>query len=296
MRSKPSFSFQDFSAGYPIAIETDTYRTSSLNELVSKSGWWEREVLIYARKTLGNMAANNFVNQRFVKRGDPSYMPEQFIIGAEQGVSAFFQLLSDHAKNPELSEDQDLGLVDILKPKLLAEFQKFHSSFKDIGLAYSIDLVSVANPKIDCHWFAFGTKKRASSTLFRTPIYASVDSMAHVRIDSASKTYYVREGIFEFALDEEQVNVKNGVFQPPTLEVRSIASREGHCIGVDVIFDVELQVRVTDPKDESKDWKKQIKRPMIFRFETDHFKGIYKGSWKIADVDNLLASRVFNVM
>ena len=54
-----------------------------------------------------------------------------------------------------------------------------------------------------------------------------------------------------------------------------------------------MQIKGSDEKGGAS-WQERITRPMLFRFESGHVSGKFNGEWKIADMDNFLASRLFD--
>jgi hypothetical protein len=138
----------------------------------------------------------------------------------------------------------------------------------------------------------FGDPRRAVSTLIQAPIVHSIDSWAHLRVDPITETRLIREGIFEFAFASADLTQEGYEFTPPSFKERQKSARMGQAVGVDVAIDVDLDISLQS-LDKVSVWSQRLIRKMIFRFETKHFKQAYKGSWKIADVDNYFANKMF---
>jgi hypothetical protein len=179
-----------------------------------------------------------------------------------------------------------------LTPKLYEKFKLHHQNLVAQDLHLKIDLHDLHNVRKGETFMTFGPLNRVRTTLTKAKIFNDhITPYVMWRHDRENQKWLFHEMTFEYDIDPKLVEIdEDGEIDPPTLKVRSECTRQGAVVGIEVFCDVYFTVTITDLVDKTKEWKKDVKREMCFRFESEHFAQKFKGSLKIADVDNLFAS------
>ncbi|KAL5035435.1 hypothetical protein RTP6_003131 [Batrachochytrium dendrobatidis] len=241
------------------------------------------------------------------------YLPDKFIAGAEPSLQAFLEAIP---KDSLHSSASSLSLM--CKPKLFKEFEFHHDQLRSLGITLQLQINYIKNLDMDQVWLAFGSNADLKSTLDSGEIVQSFSPTHFISQKPNSSTVTIRKGAFSYAMgvdelvhvqDQNGSNSTKKYSSPTPAKLNSVMGR-GFMIGIDVFANVnmtlsmhkapikleesdESQVEDKEDVDRTDDlplWSRAIEREMIFRFETDHAKGAFHHSWKIADVDNLLAS------
>ena len=267
------------------------------------------------------------------EEGQEPYLPAPFLRGAKAAVKKFFFLLQEDiaikaSSSPQVENDHgeegengaasplpDSDLKRIVSKNLYQQLSDHHAQFAKLGLSLEMRLNSISNIECKDTWISFGKPSLVSSTLNKADIHTSIAPLVYWRHVPGSKAFFFSELNFEYALPASAVpgsdNLKEDL-TGPAFEPRLAATREGAVLGIDVSFDVDLTVSIysntlpsTEPgTDDNKEvstqsdstsplWITTIRRPLLVRLETSHFTGRYNGGWKIADVDNFFASKLF---
>ena len=206
--------------------------------------------------------------------------------GAKRAIHVFFDGLNQDIKGQD-------RLNRLLRPKLYEAFRYHHESFKEMGLELNFNLWGLKRGTVKNIWITFGSPDKVTSSLLPAPIKESFGSLAMLR-HKKEVGYLFREISFEYVFEPKEISFdEDGGLIIPSLSERANVARKGHIAAVDVEFFTTCVVTVNDPSDEKSSWKQIVERPMLFRFETTHFKKVFNGSWRIADVDNCIASDLF---
>ena len=266
---------------------------------------------------------NMWVNKRFAHpeeegtQGQP-YLPSTFLKGAKFAIKQLFDAIpKDIALMNETEEDdvEKLAEISLLKPLVSDQLLKLlcyqHRSFALTPYDLQIRLNSVSNFEKKDTWLCFGDKSIATSTLNKAPVHTEIDPLVFWRHDAEKDHFYFSELNFEYAIKSKDVKGADNLDQEldgPLLASRMEATKKGAVLGIDVAVDVDLTVAIKEKENyiekdgESGEsaagtgfkWQTTIRRPMLFRFQTTHFHGQhYTGTWKIADIDNYFASKLF---
>ncbi|KAJ3338749.1 hypothetical protein HDU91_001126, partial [Kappamyces sp. JEL0680] len=289
----------EFIANYPIAVtgkgRESAHELLQQNERDGPVEWMDKYMILPIRARLAEVTTNQWINMRFRDDpNDPPYMPGEFLRGAEAGISAFFQSLQTEIQHP-VAEHGTSTLKKLVTPQLYEALDRQHQLFHQNGLDLKLTLSSATNFEKKDNWMCFGDKTMATSSLNRAPIHTTVANNVLWRHQPGTKKWFFSEVNFEYAFNEHAI--KQDLLEdlaPPTIAERGETTRKGACVGVDVLFDVDLTIVVqgTDGK-ESERWVRAIKRPMLVRFESGHVDGRFEGSWRIADIDKYFGSKLF---
>ncbi|KAJ3319173.1 hypothetical protein HDV06_006613 [Boothiomyces sp. JEL0866] len=283
--STKSYGISEFSENYPIAIDEGIRKTCF--ELQSAElSVIDKAVLIPLRNSLANYATTNWINRRF--GGSEDYLPEKFMYGAETAIKRFFQLLE-----ADINDNEEQSLSDILTMQLCDSFQYHHQKIKEQGLHLKFQLHGLGGFRKGENWLTFGAEEKVKSTILNAPIHTYIGPMVMWRFNPKKKQWLFREIAFEYYVDKNDVSITDdGEAEPPTLDLRTRLTKAGAMVGIDVICDVHASISISDAPGGNS-WRKVIDRPMMFRFESSHFTGMFEGRWKIADVDNLFQNSGF---
>ncbi|KAL2913148.1 hypothetical protein HK105_207389 [Polyrhizophydium stewartii] len=297
----PPLTLGEFRAGYPLRLDADGPRTSSAERLLVGAGWQETNVMVPLRRWLARLAAKGWINTKLKTSAaaalDPAaeYIPDGFLAGAEAAIPLLLAELSRDTLPPAVAAPSRLKAL--LKPPLFADFDAHHAALRDMGLALAVDVKSVADCNIHDIWITFGPKTHAKSTLIRAPLVEDLGSMAIVRKSASSVLF--REVTFEYAMDPDEMKPDDqGGYLSPSVAARSKSMQLGSVVGIDVLANVNLRLSISKApaslNEEPKAlWSQRISRPMLVRFEADHCSDDFDPSWRVADMDNMIASSLY---
>ncbi|KAJ3271731.1 hypothetical protein HDV01_006426 [Terramyces sp. JEL0728] len=267
-----SYGISDFIDSYPISIEEGIRKTCYELQSGDHSAF-DKAILIPIRKF----------------GGSEDYLPEKFMYGAEAAIRRFFRLLEDDIN----SSGGQQSLSDIVTHQLNDAFKIHHDSIKEQGLKLKFQLHGLGEFRKGENWLTFGAEDKVKGTVLNAPIHTFIGPMVMWRFNPKRKQWLFREIAFEYYVDKNDVSITaDGEAEPPSLELRTRLTQAGAMVGIDVTCDVHATISIAD-EPETNIWKTVIDRPMVFRFETNHFTGMFEGRWKIADVDNLLQNMGF---
>lgn len=213
-----------------------------------------------------------------------------------QAAGVFFSLLEKDVKQIDnhIDAGSEICLSDVVKPKLYEDLHQHHSSLAQQGLQMKVDLTELHSPTLGDSWISFGPASHVDTTLKAVPVFRKIDLDNIIRGNS-KEGYFYRQLMFEYYFTDVKalIDAETSEFKPPSLQQRAAVAKQGAVAGVDISFTAKFTLSISDTADPSKTWHATIDRPVLFRFETLHFKGMSDSQWKIADVDNYLASQMF---
>ncbi|KAH6561078.1 hypothetical protein BASA60_004104 [Batrachochytrium salamandrivorans] len=248
------------------------------------------------------------------------YLPDTFLAGAELAITSFMHALpKDVVGEPNLES--------MCKHELYNAFQTHHRQLQDLGIALSVEVKSLKDLQMRNVWLAFGSSQHLQSTLDSGEIVQSFGPLSFIRQRPNSRIVTLQKGCFSYTMpiDELEASASQDEVDreqitkfvvPSATALNSIMGR-GFIVGIDVAASISMTISMHKAEPESGTsplpeavttedrsathpspplasnplWSHTIDREMIIRFETQHCKGAFKHDWRIADVDNLLASK-----
>ncbi|KAI8916461.1 hypothetical protein BC831DRAFT_486789 [Entophlyctis helioformis] len=311
------YTLQTFKDTYPLAMAASRFRAPATDSLLEGAQWWESQFLIPIRRTLSNLAGKGWLNGRLTDTSAEAekdsagndmdlYIPDQFIAGATSGITALFRMLST-PPSPAWHR--------LLKPELQATLIRHASALHSHGLRPTLTLVSLDNVAVRDIWFTFGDGDVVTTTLNRAPVvetFGALSVLRKTRLGGQPIALY-REVGFEYAMERGDYETDDdGKLVAPPIAVRGRMIKKGQVVGIDVVADAEIDVTISrvgstdnadgagnaDADGDARDatvWTRTIKRPILVRFETDHFmQELPETGWRIADIDNWRASKMYD--
>lgn len=277
--STTPYTISTFKTDYPISlfqIRPDSYEAYS-----SSLEWWDSYLLIPIRKKLIGFTTTAWINMRFEDKDNVvPYMPDQFLDGAKQAVKNLFAKL--------YIRDQ-AGLESIMTPELCEAFRLHHDQIENTGLELELRLNSVSKFELGQTWMCFGDKRHAKSTLKKMPIKVDLGSLVFWRHGKDQSPWLYSELNFEYALGSSPKDLNSA----PSFNLRTELTRSGAIVGIEVLFDVDLTCSITSP-DKTQKWTETVRRQMMVRFESTYIERKSGGNWRVADIDNFFASKLFD--
>ncbi|KAJ3232996.1 hypothetical protein HDU81_002563 [Chytriomyces hyalinus] len=302
---------------YPVRLSPNANPRRGYFEQYANVAWHERFIMMPFRLKLAEIAGKGFLNNRF---GTPSsslstpsnqqeFYPNQFKGGVAHAVPALFHRLSGWDGNTESRPE----LSEILMPQLLSLFSQQHAQLAEAGYLINFKWkYGSSNEEVDEDdwedhvtpkyvWIAFGTPSNATSTLLPGRVTSRYHQVAFTRRVTEPKKpggppadrRIFREICFEYVYEPGDVdeNVESGEDIPDFNWKRSMMLL-GQKVGIDsVVSNAQLEYSVTRASDgEVVDSGSLEMEGMGIRMESSHFVDQFpeNGSWKIADVDNVL--------
>ncbi|KAI8907905.1 hypothetical protein EDD86DRAFT_208461 [Gorgonomyces haynaldii] len=233
-------------------------------------------------KSLAYTLLNNYVGGWLGYKENE--FPRIFERGAKEAIPVAFKLLQNHANDIQ----DDIPLSDILREPLLSVFEIYHESMREQGLKMKMELLEISQVQLKDINLVYGDPENVKSSLVPAPVkhYSSANSWFRKGQD----LYYFDESVVEYVLTRRQIQMEDGV-PSMTPEQRTQLFAKGCLIGLDVEANLVWQIQFE--KDGQVIYDKTIGKRTSIRFETDHFKQRYDGQLKIADIDNFMASKMF---
>jgi hypothetical protein len=290
----PKYNIQDFKRNYPISMDSK-YRTHSFTKHLRELQPLGRFLLIMPlRNWMADIISSEWINQRFKSNDSSSYLQTEFVTGAQSAIRRFFDLLQKDIVCDDDGDTSEITLKDILTENLSAEFQHHHQQFAMNGLQLTVRLNSVTNFNRVCNWMTFGPRGRVTTTLQKGQIYTEFTPYAFWRFNPEKRKWLYSEGVFEYDVSPNDIDLTEEVLELPSLRTRSELNKMGAVVGIEVTADIDATIIVNDKHDPANQWIETIRREMNFRFESTHCSEMNQGSWKIADIDNFYASKLFD--
>ena len=225
-----------------------------------------------------------------------NYMQNEFLLGAERQISVFFDALNalsnsnktrviTEGETEVLGKDVRDGLSGlhskVMTQELKIEIQQFLESLKqDHDLDFRIKLNTIDGISHRDNHLSFGTQ----TTLLRAPISVELAPMVYKRKYKGG--YLFKEMNFEYFIQGGESEDES----TPSLDTRVQMTKDLVVVGINVEAKLDFEVELLNNGEPK--YFERFDKPVIFRFETEPFKGRDVGQFRICDVDNYFASKM----
>lgn len=224
---------------------------------------------------------NFFLKETLTKRIDYPEKVGDYISSFKIGVTLAAQALFSALK----AENDGIPLMNFLKPSLYDAIAKHNQDIKDTGSVINLNLNELKFKNLGDAYISYGDDVSTTLEPGRIKFKANDPSLFIKETEMGDS---LNDLYFEFRFPKGTSGAND--LYPDKAILREIAIK-GQCMAINAIFDISYDFSVVQA--DQKMISKTVKREFLVRFETENFKGKYKGQWKIADVDNYLASRQF---